>query len=55
MATILGVLKAILEALPIISKLVRAFQKTPQEKTEKNIEDQRQEIDEFKKTGRPPR
>ena len=38
MATILGVLKAILEALPIISKLVRAFQKTPQEKTEKGIE-----------------
>ena len=54
MATILGILKAILEALPFLDRLLRAFTKTPQEKVEKGVEDLRSEIDEFKKTGRPP-
>lgn len=54
MGTILGILKAILEALPFIDRLIRAFTKTPQEKTEKSVEDLREEIDDFKRTGRPP-
>lgn len=54
MATILGILKAFLEALPFVDRLVRAFTKTPQEKVDKSVEDQRKEIDEFKRTGRPP-
>lgn len=52
--TILGIFKAILEALPFLDRLFKAFQKTPQEKVEKDVEDARKDLDEFKRTGRPP-
>jgi hypothetical protein len=55
MSTILGILKGILDAIPILDRLIRSFQKTPQEKVDKGVEDLRDEVDEFKKTGRPPR
>lgn len=53
MTTILGILKALLEAFPALEKLIRMFKKTPQESVDKSVEDLREEIDEFKKTGRP--
>ena len=55
MQSLLGILKALFEILPALERLVRAFKKTPQEKVEKGIEEQRKELDEFKKTGRPPK
>lgn len=55
MTALLGILKTLFEALPLISSLIRAFRKTPQEKVEKGIEEQRSDIDEFKRTGRPPK
>lgn len=53
MSTILGILKGLLDALPILDRLIRSFQKTPQEKVDKGVEDHRKQIDDFKKTGRP--
>jgi len=52
--SILGILKAVLEALPFFDRLFRAFQKTPQEKVDQGVEDTRKDLDEFKRTGRPP-
>jgi len=53
MTTILGILKALLDAFPAIDRIFRAFKKTPQQKVDENVGDLRKEIDEFKKTGRP--
>lgn len=54
MSSVLAALKSFLAALPLLEKLLKLFIKTPQEKTKKGVEDARREIDEFKKTGRPP-
>lgn len=54
MTTLLGILKALLEAIPFLDRLLRSFQKTPQEKVEKSVEEVRSELDEFRRTGRPP-
>lgn len=51
--TILGILKALLEAFPSLERIIRSFRKTPQENVDGNVEDLRKEIDEFKRTGRP--
>lgn len=53
MATILGILKSLLDAFPAIDRILRVFKKTPQQSVDENVEDLRKEIDEFKKTGRP--
>lgn len=53
MTTILGILKALLEAFPAIDRILRVFKKTPQQSVDESVEDLRKEIDEFKKTGRP--
>ena len=53
MTTILDIIKGILAAIPILDRLIRSFQKTPQEKVDSGVEDSRKEIDEFKRTGRP--
>lgn len=53
MTTILGILKALLEAFPAIDRILRVFKKTPQQGVDESVEDLRKEIDEFKKTGRP--
>jgi hypothetical protein len=50
MQTFLEILKQILAAIPILN---RWFTKTPAEKIEKREEEVREEIEEFKKTGRP--
>lgn len=55
MGTILGILKALLEAIPLLGKLISLLEKPQQQKIEENVEDVRKEIDDFKKTGRPPR
>jgi len=52
--TILGILKSILEALPFLDRLFKSFQKTPQEKVDEVVEDHRKDLDQFKRTGRPP-
>jgi chromosome condensin MukBEF MukE localization factor len=53
MGTILGILRALLEAFPAIDRILRAFRKTPQQKVDESIEDVREELDEFRRTGRP--
>ena len=53
MSTILGILKALLEAFPAIDRILRAFKKTPQQNVDQSVEDLHKEVDEFKKTGRP--
>lgn len=55
MSSVLAALKAIFAALPVLEKLLKLFIKTPQEEIKKGVEDARSEIDEFKKTGRPPK
>ena len=52
-STILGIIKALLEAFPSLERIIRSLRKSPQEKVEDNVEDLRKEIDEFKRTGRP--
>lgn len=55
MQIILDILKALIAAVPALAKLVDSFKKTPQQKVEEDVEDLRDELDEFKKTGRPKR
>lgn len=54
-ATILGVLQSILAAIPALDRIIAFFKKTPQEKVDESVKEGRDEIDEFKRTGRPPR
>lgn len=49
-ATILGALKALLEAIPILNRL---FSKTPTQKVDEVNRGVDQSIDESDKTGRP--
>lgn len=51
-ATILGLLRALLEAIPILSRLVR---KTPTEKVDEANRGVDQDIACADKTGRPPK
>jgi hypothetical protein len=53
MSTILGILRALLEAFPAIDRILRVFKKTPQQEADENIGDARKELDEFRRTGRP--
>jgi hypothetical protein len=53
LATILGILKGLLDALPALDNIIKFFKKTPQENVDKSVEDLREEIDKFKETGRP--
>lgn len=50
--TIIGFLKSFFEAIPILKKL---FTKNPTDSIEKQKIDLRKELDEFEKTGRPPK
>ncbi len=52
-ATILGVLQSILAAIPALDRIISFFKKTPQENVDKSVGEAREEIDEFKRTGRP--
>jgi len=54
METLKLILLALVEALPIIGGLIKSFKKTEQEKADKAVEEVRKEIDEFRRTGRPP-
>jgi hypothetical protein len=52
-ATILGILKGLLEAVPALERIIKFFRKTPQENVDVGVEDLRKELDEFKRNGRP--
>lgn len=54
MTTLLGILQAIIALVPALDRLLRSLRKTPQEKVEKGVEEVRSEIEDFKRTGRPP-
>lgn len=51
--TILGILKGLFESMPVIKYLLDMFKKTTQQKIDEDVENLRNEIDEFKRTGRP--
>jgi hypothetical protein len=50
-ATIFEFLMGLIKAIPIFNKW---FTKTPEQKVEEKKSDLRDEIDQFKETGRPP-
>lgn len=55
MTTIISILTSLLKSLPLIERLIRSFIKTEDEKADAAVEEVRKEIDEFRRTGRPPR
>ena len=53
MSYLLGIIKAIFESFPAIEKILSSFKKSSQQKVEDGVEKVREEMDYFKKTGRP--
>ena len=55
MSTIISIIVGFFKSLPAIERLLKVFIKTPQEASDDAVAQVREEIDEFRRTGRPPR
>lgn len=53
MLAILELLKGLVSIIPFVEKLFSLFRKTPSQKIDEKLQDARDEIDYFKKEGRP--
>ena len=55
MSAIISIIVSLFKSLPLVEKLLGIFMKTEDEKAASAVEEVRKEIDEFRRTGRPPR